>query len=169
MKHKVIAIAMVVLLIFSVVQIAIMAANNMEETEKGFMIDNRVGRYRQARDHGNKELTSSVNTSIATFFDNNGNREKLVWTSSAGASYTGDDLMYVADYDIQSEINGNTRSENIAVLGAYTGRSTFLTITITPPPDNVNININDCEAHAKADGTDSFGNKVSTHSEIPFP
>ena len=169
MRHKGLAIAMVALLILSVVQIPIMAANNLEETDKSFKKKRYVGRYRQARDQGSTELRSGANTSIATYFDNDGNREKLVWTSSASASYTGDDLMYIADYDIKSKVLEYSRTEVISLLGANTGRSTFLTITMTPPPDNVNIHINDCEAHGKALGTDSIGNQTNTHSEIPFP
>lgn len=169
MRHKFCAIAMIALLILPVFQIASMAANNVEETEEGFREERYVGRYRQARDHGSSELISSANTSIATFFDKEGNREKLVWTSSASASYTGDDQMYVAHYDIRSKIFDYTRSENIRLLGAKTGRSTFLTMILIPPPDNVNIHIDDCEAHGKATGTDGFGNQTSTHSEIPFP
>lgn len=169
MRNKGFSIAMLALIILSVVQIPVMAANNQEETDQSFREERYIGRYRQARDRGSSELISGANTSIATYFDKDGNREQLVWTSSASASYTGDDLMYVTDYDIQSEVLGYTRSEVISLLGANTSRSTFLTVTMTPPPDNVNIHIDDCEAHGKADGTDGFGNQTSTHSEIPFP
>ncbi|MDE0482891.1 MAG: hypothetical protein OXI67_09960 [Candidatus Poribacteria bacterium] len=169
MRNKGFSIAMLALIVLSVVQIPIMAANNQQQTDEAFQEERYVGRYRQARDHGSSELISGANTSIATYFDNDGNREQLVWTSSASASYTGDDLMYVTDYDIKSKVLDYTRSEVISLLGANTGRSTFLAVTMRPPPDNVNIHIDDCEAHGKADGTDSFGNQVSTHSEIPFP
>ncbi len=169
MRHKVFAVIMVALLILPVFQIAIMAANNVEKTDKEFREERYIGRYRQARDRGSSDLSSSANTSIATYFDKDGNREQLVWTSSASASYTGDDLMYVTAYDVQSKIFDYTRSEVISRLGANTGSYTFLTVMIRPPPDNAKIDIDDCEAHAKATGTDGFGNKTSTHSEVPFP